>query len=376
MSNKARRTAKEVFSGDEVSLIDLFYLFWTKKRLVLISTIVFFIIGAIIAITSPLEYQSSSRILLESSGKSSSMGDLRGLAGLAGISIPSAQPGSDLSIELYPEIISSQPFLMELMQQRFYFQETNQEMSLYEYFSVRTSGHLFSSVFRFVTGLPGKFFNLFQTTKKWEPLAADKTIDNKEEEKVENIVVRLSAKEMAVMKVLSSRLMIEAEEGRIVTLNVKMPEPQVSAELNNIVKNEIIKYITAYKTEKERENLKFINERFIEADQKFQEAQFRLASFRDSNIGITTEMSRSEEERYIAEYDLAYSIYTSLAQQLEQTKIQLKKDTPLFSDFEPVTVPLSNIEPNVPLIIIMSIILGMVVGFMLVIGQIIRDYAR
>jgi hypothetical protein len=65
-----------------------------------------------------------------------------------------------------------------------------------------------------------------------------------------------------------------------------------------------------------------------------------------------------------------------MAQELEQTKIQLKKETPLFSDFEPVTVPLTKSEPSVPGIIIKYIVLGGVFGFLVIFASIVKSYFK
>jgi uncharacterized protein involved in exopolysaccharide biosynthesis len=58
-----------------------------------------------------------------------------------------------------------------------------------------------------------------------------------------------------------------------------------------------------------------------------------------------------------------------LAKQLEQAKIQVKKDTPIFTVIEPVTIPLEKSKPNRPLIVVMGLILGGVIGLCFVFGK-------
>lgn len=379
---KQKKTSvKATFSGDEISLLDLLRLFTERKRHIYITVGIFFVIGVVIATTSPVEYKTEAQVLSESGGASSgsSLGGLSGLAGLAGIQLPSTGQGdgAGLSPDMYPTIVESSPFLLDLMKEEFFFQEKNQELSLFEYFSSSQRGHAFSKIFGFLKGIPGRFFSLFEKKdKEWSIPQSSELAEDSASESIGNKklqIVSISNEQKFVMSELVSRIEIQAE-GRIINVIVKMPEPYISAQLNNIVLQKVIEYVVAYKTEKQRQNLEFITERTKEAEEKFEKAQLRLAAFRDANQGIVTQTARTKEERLQADFSLASSIYNGLAQQLEQTKIQLKKDTPLFTEFEPVSVPLSKSEPSVPRILILYTFLGVFFGGLVIVVSIFRSY--
>jgi len=59
---------------------------------------------------------------------------------------------------------------------------------------------------------------------------------------------------------------------------------------------------------------------------------------------------------------IANGIYQQLAGQLEQAKIQVKRDTPAFTIVEPVTVPIEKSKPRRTMILIIGVFLGGVVG--------------
>ncbi len=42
---------------------------------------------------------------------------------------------------------------------------------------------------------------------------------------------------------------------------------------------------------------------------------------------------------------LAYEVYKSLAQQLEDSKIKVKEETPVFTIIEPIVIPIQKSEP-------------------------------
>ena len=50
-------------------------------------------------------------------------------------------------------------------------------------------------------------------------------------------------------------------------------------------------------------------------------------------------MFLNELERIQAEYSIALNVVTELATQVESAKLQVSKDTPIFSVIDPVTVP-------------------------------------
>jgi LPS O-antigen subunit length determinant protein (WzzB/FepE family) len=85
-------------------------------------------------------------------------------------------------------------------------------------------------------------------------------------------------------------------------------------------------------------------------------------------------LARTEEERLMNEYQLAFQVYSQLAQQLETAQIKVKEDTPVFSIVKPVTVPIEKSKPNRPLILIIWTFLGGIIGVGWIFGkQFLKD---
>ena len=188
-------------------------------------------------------------------------------------------------------------------------------------------------------------------------------------------VLILSGEEKKVMSQLKRRISI-ASDGRIISLTVKMPDRNVAAQLNTIVIEKLITYLSNYKTEKLRLDLDFISERKAEAEIEYLKAQKELATFRDSNQGRMTKLAESREQYLTFEYNLAFNIYSTLSNQLEQAQIQVKKETPLFSEFEPVSIPGSPSEPKASKIIILYTGVGAVVGFFMLVLMLFVSYFK
>ena len=59
---------------------------------------------------------------------------------------------------------------------------------------------------------------------------------------------------------------------------------------------------------------------------------------------------------------MAFEVYKGLATQLEQAKIKVKEETPVFSVLEPVMVPIDKSKPKRKIILGVFIFIGILFG--------------
>jgi len=189
------------------------------------------------------------------------------------------------------------------------------------------------------------------------------------EEKQEDIVT-LSNTEKVMRSLLSKNLTLElkSKEGYI-ALHAIAPEAKVAAQMAVKAQKLLQDKITEYKIDKAKQNLAFIQELFSEKKKDFENAQDRLARFRDRNLNLGSAMARTDEERLQSEYQIAFSVYNEVAKQLENAKIKVKEDTPVFAIIEPVSVPLSKSKPDKVKIIIIWIFFGGIIGIGWIFGK-------
>ena len=89
--------------------------------------------------------------------------------------------------------------------------------------------------------------------------------------------------------------------------------------------------------------------------------QLELATFRDNNRSINTEKVRITSEVIEAEYDLAFTLYSNLASQLDQAKIKLQDLKPAISVQGSIYVPYNKTKPRRKLIVLIITLLGLVI---------------
>ena len=102
---------------DEIDLKELFSVLWAAKKIILAVTGVFALISVIVALSLPNQYKASALLSpaqQQSGGLSGALGDLGGLAALAGVNIGGNDGGE---AQIAQEIIVSWGFIEKFIQQ-------------------------------------------------------------------------------------------------------------------------------------------------------------------------------------------------------------------------------------------------------------------
>lgn len=372
MSEK-RKNIREILQKEEIKLTDLFLLIGEKKKVFFVCVVVTVLLGLVKSCTTPVEYESVAIMLSEVEEEGGKMGQLGGIAGLAGINL-SGMTGVGMnnafSPDLYPKLLESKPFLLGLIKEEFYFETKGKRMSLEDYYLEERPDDLLSKTVEFIVGVPYLILSMFEPSE--EEVKTTDIVDSDQEEKE---YIFISPDENYVISEVKKKIKIE-NKGRIITLSVKMPEALISAEFNVLVFKKILGFVSTYKIEKQKTNLLFIEQSTNEAEANFKKAQINLATFRDSNQGIISQRARTREEQLDAEFNLAFQLYSTLKQELENSKIELKKETPIFTTFEEAVVPNAPSNSSPVKIVLICIFLGSFLGLLVILLLLGRDYLR
>jgi uncharacterized protein involved in exopolysaccharide biosynthesis len=354
---------KKATEADEIDLIEVFKKIWAGRKTIYKSVAVCFVLGLVIALGTPKEYKSEVTLLVETNAKGGGMsGLLQQFGGLAGINLSGAAGEDALSPTLYPDVIKSTPFLLEIMNQKVTESKYDSTLTVAQYLDRHTRPSLMVVVMGYTIGLPGKIIGWIKGNKKSEV----------ESRKTENGPFRLSQKQTDIAGALSG--LIKAKEGEsnnTLVISVEVQDPVVAAQLTDSVVKSLTRYVIDYRTQKAKTDLKFIADRHAEAEANYIQAQEALAAYSDRNKNVVLASARIEEQRLQSEYNLAFNIYNTLSQQLEQAKIKVQENTPVFKVIDPAKVPLQKSKPKTSLIIIAMVFLGGFVGIGLIFGKIV-----
>lgn len=347
-------------SGDEIDLIALAKTLWNGRKTVIITVIIFAILGLFIALFSPKEYTASTTMVPQINSGSSKMGGLSSLASLAGFNLDMNAGGNELSPIIYPQIVSSTEFQLKIINTKYSFEELDEEVTLFDYYLDYYKPGLFVVLKNYTIGLPRVISGAIKRDKEIVDVM----------DQVNSDIIRISKDQYEIIKSVKEKLTLSVnEKDGYLTLESRFNEAVLSAQIAEIAKELLQENITQLKIEKARAQMEFIEERYEEKKEEFEEAQSKLANFRDANKNISSALMRTQEERLQNEYQLAFEVYSELAKQLEQARIKVKEDTPVFLVIEEVVVPIEKSKPNRLVILAIWLVLGGIIGIALIIGR-------
>ncbi|WP_258102673.1 Wzz/FepE/Etk N-terminal domain-containing protein [Marinoscillum sp. MHG1-6] len=336
----------KVTYDDEIDLVELAKHIWSRRKFIAKFTGIFVLVGLFVAFTSKDEYTSTCKLLPETQeGGLGNLGTLGGLAGLAGIDLSSMSGSAGgLSPSLYPELVSSKPFMYSLINEPIRFESLDTTMSSFIYFKEVYSPGLLGLLFEYTVGLPGKIKSKLNATKPEVSEATD------------GEYVRLSKEQAKIIEKTIDRIEIGTNpENGVISVEVEMPDPYAAAVLANMVVDKLTNEVIRYKIEKAQISMEFIQERYREAERLYGLKQQKLAIYSDRNRNVTSSLVQIEQNRLENEVDIAFEVFKGLASQLEQAKIKVKEETPVFTILEPVDIP--SEKSNIRLSILMIVML-------------------
>ena len=339
----------------EIDLVELIQKLWHNRWLIVKITIVFMVLGLLVALFSPKVYTASCDVVPQTSDNSKSS-QMSSLAKLAGINLSQGESAPTLSPYVYENILKSTKFKKELMQTEINFEKADRPVSFYEYYTSEEFNKptVVDYVLKYTIGLPGVIMG---TIRGEQPEPDYSSAEGGA--KIES----LTKDEYKVLSLLGESVMLSLDDKKgYVSITVNMPEPLAAAQLAQATLNLLQEYITVFKVEKVQSNLDFVQERYNEVKRDFEDVQARRARYRDANHNTIKNQARIEQERLEAEYQLAMNIYSELAMQLEQAKIKVKETTPILTVINPVTVPYKKSKPQRAMILMAFTFLGAVAG--------------
>jgi hypothetical protein len=99
------------------------------------------------------------------------------------------------------------------------------------------------------------------------------------------------------------------------------------------------------------------------------------AEFSDKYNGVIYETIKSNQSQLQNETSITLNTYNLLASQLEQANIDLKKQTPVYTIFEPIFIP-NNPDLKSSSTIIINSLIGVILGFILIIISLLLDFYK
>lgn len=285
------------------------------------------VLGILIALGTPKQYTVSITLSPEVGSSKSGSGLASMAASFLGGSIGSDSPDA-LNATLTPDIVSSTPFLLELFDARVVSQDKQIDTTFTAYLDEQKS-----SLMGYVLKAPGM------------AISGIKSLFSEKKEKTETIqegTIELNEEDAAKLEGLRQQITAEVDKKTaITTLTVTLQDPKVTATIADSVVSKLQQYITAYRTSKAKDDCQYLEKLYKERQQEYYDAQQRYARYVDANSNVVFQSTMAERERLQNDMNLAYQVYSQVAQQLQVARAKVQEEKPVFAVVEPAVVPLN-----------------------------------
>lgn len=343
---------KEILKEDEIDLVALLGSLYQSRKLIVLSTVVFMLLGLLVALLSPVTYKAETTFVPQTSEKGGVSSSLSGLAALAGVNLGGVDSANQIPPSLYPTIFESDSFKKDFLNAEI-TDYMGEKLTVKEYLLQGSSG-------------PGIISRIKNSLLGGSTDSADLNI------KTSNFL-HLDKDEYGLSKALEDLLVVTTNDKEgFVSMSMIDKDPYMAAELVQKAYGLLESTVIDFKIKNAKKLYDFVSEQYLIKQKEFEAIQKQLALFSDRNKNITTAVFDSERQRLQTKYDLSFALYQELAKQKAQAELQLSKDTPIFSIIKPVVVPKEKDAPKRALILVIYTFLGAVlsVGYVLVKGPI------
>lgn len=321
----------------EIDILALLYKVWNHKKELKIFLAVFFVMGIVVALSRQKSY--TSQVILAPEATSMGMSqNLSDIAGAIGVDIGGGRSSVDaIYPDIYPDVFASSDFIIKLFdipvtvngKQKTYYNHIIQDTKapFWEY---------------------PKYWILELLAKK-EPGGKGNTVNPR----------CLTKQQSAVCDAIIGSIGCQINKTtNVITLSVTDTDPTVAACMADSIKSRLQEYITLYRTEKARQDLRYSKRINAEAKAEYEKAREAYSSYSDAYSNAVLMSYRSKIEGLENEMQLKFNNYSQTIQQVQKAEAKVQENTPAFTVIQNATVPLKASSTPRMLTVIMFTAVG------------------
>lgn len=282
------------------------------------------VLGIIIALSIPKQYTVTVTLSPEMGGDKASGGPASLASFFLGGGASSNSPDA-LNATLAPDIVASTPFVLELFNTRVQTLDGELDTTLVAYLDEQKTPW-----FSYIIKAPGMAIGAIKSifTEKVDTVSALNPF-------------QLTEKEATKVEGLRKAIIANVDKKTaMTTITVTLQDPKVTAIVADSIVAKLQQYIIDYRIKKAKEDCSYLEQLYKERQQEYYNAQSKYAHYFDSNRNIALQSVRAEQERLQNDMNLAYQVYSQVAQQLQVARAKIQEEKPVFAIIEPAIVPL------------------------------------
>jgi len=326
-----------------INLFTIVRMLIADKRKVIIYSCVAGVIGVILAFATPKIYKSTVILAPEESGAGFS-GSMSSLAAMVGMNIKVGQTGDAIYPEIYPDLMSSTNFIVDLFPITVTKNKTGEQYTYQDYLQHHQKIAFYSYpkiwVVNFVKRLTSKPSSGSHKTNPFH----------------------LTKDEYEIVKAMKGIISCSVDKKtNVITITVEDQDPLIAAIVADSVQVHLQHAITDYRTKKARNDLEYMQQLFDEAKEQYKQARQAYAACADSYQNVKLQSYAQKVDELENEMQLKFAIYQQVSEHLHLAKAKVQERIPAFTIVQGASVPVKHSSrPKV-----VSLLIWMILGFML-----------
>ena len=269
---------------------------------------------------SPVIY-SSSTTFINSQTESNSPSGLSGVASLVGINL-GGYSGSEIPPTIYPQIGESVEFKRSLLKSTVDKEkQIKLESFLTDYNQIKTPESIENNKL-FISEYEDKLFGLTED------------------------IISISVN----------------QKDAFVTITANMPESEYAANVCINAREILQETVINNRIKSAKQKLDYSEKQLKSKRIEFEEIQNKLAYFNDSNLNLVTSSVINERKKLEAEFEIINAVMIELSKQVEQRKLQVSEDTPVFSIIKEASMPVMRSSPKRTQMVLIFGFVGLIIS--------------
>jgi uncharacterized protein involved in exopolysaccharide biosynthesis len=161
---------------------------------------------------------------------------------------------------------------------------------------------------------------------------------------------------------LMSRVKVKLDDTRTLQLSIVMQNSLQATQLADSIGQKLAPFLLAYQIQWTQKNLQYLAGQYREAEAAYRQSLQDLSNFYDQNARNLHARDTITIKRLQADKDIKYDIYSELALQLERVRIKEQEQIPIYNILEPATVAKQNNAQKTIKTLFIMLFLGLFAG--------------
>ena len=329
---------KEILDSD--GKLDLTRIFKILKKywwMIALNCLIIGVIAALLIVEEPRTYTASVKLAPEASAAPAG-GSLASLASSFGVDIGTISSSDAIRPELYPDLVSSTDFLIDLFKLPVKTLDGNIYTDYYTYLKKYQRSSWWKKELK-------AFMKKFKDKPK-DPkaLAGSQGMGNSDSKTQFHI---LSPDEESLVEGMRGAINCTVDkQSYTISIVVTDQDPLVCATVADSVRSKIQTFITDYRTKKATKDYYYYYKLLLQAKTEYEKALKAYTSYVDTHRDIILQAYISERDQLENNMQLKLSTYNAMLTQVQSAKNKIQENTPAFTVLQNAVVPVKPSGPK------------------------------